>query len=434
MVVRRLLLALLCLFSLKTAEAATYYVSPSPAGSDARSCAVSQTIGTPRATIVAGISCLSAGDTLLVRAGTYDELVGSTPSGTDWTNKVRIAAYPGETVWLHPTGNPAAYALYFWHLEKYVEWDGINIDGSAVQFGPVKIEGYDVSIGNPHHIRMQNLEIIADPNSTPGAGHNGILVSAQVSGLQDGHNEFLNLTIHRLRGYGFYISANQNLVDHCTVYDGNGAGIHVSNSYNDGAGNFNIISNNIVHDILGGQPGFNPSVWGIVNGSGAPSNNTYFNNVIYNIGGSTSGDAGIYLLTGDSVNLWNNTVYGGGGFGIRVSQASVTSTTIQNNVVYGSALGNYSNAGTGTTHDHNLEGPDPLFVNSASHNFHILVGSLARNAGTALGSVTVDFDGTARPQEGTYDMGAYEYTSGVIPSTPVSSSADMGWFWRVHHF
>src|SRR4029077_10743256 len=47
----------------------TYYVAPN--GSDSNSCSQAQNIITPRKTVAAGIQCLSAGDTLYLRAGTY---------------------------------------------------------------------------------------------------------------------------------------------------------------------------------------------------------------------------------------------------------------------------------------------------------------------------------------------------------------------------
>ncbi len=91
------------------AHAATYYVSK--AGSNSNSCAQAQSTSTSKLTINAGIGCLSAGDTLLVRAGTMTKVSVVSPLARRGRNKVRIANYPGETVWLRPlvhlVGNPA---------------------------------------------------------------------------------------------------------------------------------------------------------------------------------------------------------------------------------------------------------------------------------------------------------------------------------------
>src|SRR4029077_18304051 len=49
----------------------------------------------PYLTLNYAVTQLHAGDTLWVRSGTYHEsLISNIPSGTSWTNKVRVAAYP----------------------------------------------------------------------------------------------------------------------------------------------------------------------------------------------------------------------------------------------------------------------------------------------------------------------------------------------------
>ena len=87
---------LLCVVTEGAAEAATYYVSSS--GNDGNSCGQAQASSTPKQTINSAIGCLVAGDTLLVRAGNYPEWlsIGVVPSGSSWTSRVRIAAYPGD--------------------------------------------------------------------------------------------------------------------------------------------------------------------------------------------------------------------------------------------------------------------------------------------------------------------------------------------------
>src|SRR4051794_30334057 len=79
----------------------TYYVATD--GDDSRSCSEAESQDWPRRSINGGVECLSAGDTLYVKGGVYNEsIVNSVPSGTSWSNMVRIAAVPGQAVWLKP--------------------------------------------------------------------------------------------------------------------------------------------------------------------------------------------------------------------------------------------------------------------------------------------------------------------------------------------
>ena len=76
-----------------------------------------------------------------------------------------------------------------------------------------------------------------------------------------------------------------------------------------------------------------------------------------------------------------------------------------------------------TVQSNNLVDVNPLFVNAATFDFHLLAGSPAINAGTTLSDVPTAFDGTTRPQGAAYDIGAFEY--GIInvtspPSFPIS--------------
>src|SRR5689334_20736467 len=79
------ILVLLSSFAFEgVAQGTTYYASK--AGNDSVSCAAAQSASRPKRTITGGISCLAAGDTLLVRAGSYDEQITSVPSGTSWSS------------------------------------------------------------------------------------------------------------------------------------------------------------------------------------------------------------------------------------------------------------------------------------------------------------------------------------------------------------
>lgn len=82
------------------ANAATYWTNQT-SGSDGNGCnsSASPLTTTAKASIAAGIGCLSAGDTLMIRAGTYIEAINDTlPSGLNSSAKTTIQAYNGEHV------------------------------------------------------------------------------------------------------------------------------------------------------------------------------------------------------------------------------------------------------------------------------------------------------------------------------------------------
>jgi parallel beta-helix repeat protein len=60
---------------------------------------------------------------------------------------------------------------------------------------------------------------------------------------------------------------------------------------------------------------------------------------------------------------------------------------------------------------------DPLFVNAAGGDYHLTAGSPCRNAGWngAPALPAVDYDGNPRTQEGTVDIGAFEFSPGPGP-------------------
>jgi parallel beta-helix repeat protein len=399
-------------FSGSMAEAATYYVSKN--GNDGRSCAQAQSASTPKLTVNSGVTCLNAGATLLVRGGTYAEaLTNPSIAGTSWSNAVRIAAYPGETVWLAPvSGN---YVLYVEASQQYIELDGINMDATNSTSGIVKIEGW--SGGNAHHIRIRNADLVGNPR-TP---QQHVIATASVAGIIGG-NEFINLTVHRGGtsdfDHGFYIQSPNNLIDRCNIYDIPGAGIQIYNGYGLSP-NDNVVRNNIIHD--GRSTGAGQRGWGILAGGG--TGNKLYNNVVYNIRNSSDGSAGIYLYAGAKTEVYNNTVYGSKRYGIAV-EASTSGATVTNNISASNASGNYRDSGVGTKSSNNLFNSNPLFVNPSAGNFALQAGSPAINAGATLPLVATDVNGGVRPQ-GAYDIGAYEF--GTATSQPPPTPYGLHW-------
>ena len=400
------------------AYAATYYVSTS--GNNSYSCAQAQSTSTPKRTLNNAVACLSGGDTLLVRAGTYPEaLLNNVPSGTSWTNKVRIAAYPGETVWMTPTSG--TFVLYFAGSSRYIEFDGINLDGDNVTANAVKIESFSAS-NDPHHIRFQNLEVLGESSSADTSQSRvGIIVVGIIANAIGG-NEFLNVTFRRMRNFfvgqgslGLYIQTSNNLVDGCDFSDFRFGGLQVYNSYGNQANN-NIIRNSRFHDPFRFSGAAHVGALIYTTNSGT----LFYNNLIYNIpsdGGNTKGIE--FGAASANVGFYNNTIYNVGGAGLRVQGST---NIIRNNISYGNSSNNYTNVGSGTVASNNMtDGTNPLFVNAGAGDFRLQSTSRGLDAGVTVALVTTDFARTVRPQGSAYDIGAYEY--GLLQASSPSAPA-----------
>ncbi|HWW88482.1 MAG TPA: right-handed parallel beta-helix repeat-containing protein [Vicinamibacterales bacterium] len=365
-------------------------------------------------TIAAGLQCLAAGETLLIRGGTYDESISAVPSGTSWDNKTRVAAYPGETVWLKPlslatSAGGNGFVLWLDGPFQYIEFDGLNLDGTA-QSNPGVVLWISTNNGNdPNHIRFQNAEVIAPPMGGSGA----VALGAHSLIGATGSNQIINVKIHggglpggcgfMCASYGIYIAGPNNLVDKCEIYDTSGAFIQVFNADGDSP-DANTIRNTTMHDLsrAGGTSG---QEWGILV---AGNNNAIYNNLIYNISVADSNPvaAAINITPYDGNMIYNNTVYNNVDSGIYVSQ-DATSTQVINNIVYRSGGADFTDSGTGTRILTNLFGMDPHFVDPSSSNFQLAPGSPAIGAGTSLPVVTTDITGFSRGQL-PVDIGAYQ--------------------------
>lgn len=396
-----------------------YFVST--AGSDSNSCVAAQTASTPKRNfsgVNGALACLSAGATLFARSGTYAENITSVPSGTSWSNKVRVTNYPGETVTLKPTtGSGGGFVIWLAATHQYIEFDGINLDGTSSDQVGLWVSSNNTG-DNPHHIRIQNADCYAGANGSGGC----IEFGAHTVRGSVGSNEAINMTIHgggvaggcgfACASYGVYLAGPNNLVDGCDIYDVSGFGIQIYNAAGDAAIG-NTIRNTKIHDIT--RYGDFDQVGGItVYGTGV---NYVYNNVIYGIAtGSTAadtGNAGISINGASTgVRIFNNTVYNNIAKGIYLGTypSNTTGDFVQNNIIYLSGVANYEQSGTGHTVSNNLVGTNPDFVSAGSGNFRLLSSSLARDTGTSLASTfTTDLEGIPRPQGPLWDIGAYEY-------------------------
>lgn len=120
--------------------------------------------------------------------------------------------------------------------------------------------------------------------------------------------------------------------------------------------------------------------------------------------------------------LRNNIVYAGSANsnGPHIRTRNQTYLTVDRNLLHGPAQSGV----TGT----NAILADPLFVNATGNDFHLQSGSPAIDAVLGTPLSTHDFDGVARPLGAAGDLGAFEYSSspGAPPAAPTGLAGTAG--------
>ena len=434
-----------------TTWAVTRYVALT--GNDANSCAASATITTPKHTFASAVACMAPGDILYVRAGIWTEQLRIDGKSGTAGAPITYAGYPGERPCLTNKTGQGQVGIYgpYRNLSNYIVIRNFLLDGTC-DGSPVSslVADSGWSIGTsttngvnevpaPHDVLIDDVEV------THWRG-NGLFIAQGATNITVQNSKFHDMiTVYsgssctdagagsQGRFYGFYIHDTVNVVlQGNEVYNNPGGGMQVYPGPNTGT----IIRNNNIHN---NNMCSNAVFGGVVIQSGAGAQITngvqFYNNLVCNNGSDArSGNSfGVQLGFG-AINskVWNNTVYGNKNFGIDIIDASVTNSIVQNNIAYSNNGGGTQilNAGAGSSFSTNLcnatngavgcTAGNPLFVNAAGLDFHIQAGSPTINTGTTIASVTSDYTGSARPQGGAYDIGAYEFTG--VTSPPAAPS------------
>jgi len=419
----RALILMLAMMVPAWAHAVTRYVSTTGATTN---CTTMQNINTPASSIAAGLTCTASGDTLYIRAGTYNERILTAVSGGGEGSRTVIAGYPGETVTLLPLSDAQQGVLYAPAGATYITFQNLVVDGTHVTLGASNTG----SGGSHSHLKFIGIE--SKNNVSGGAGFFLSGTFNEISGP--------NCKIHdnRLSGYappqapyGVYMDGQDNTIDGCEIYNNSGYGVHGydGNFYNQSR---NTVKNSYIHDNgttnQGNCSGAPCQVAGILLTTGS-ANRAINNKIINNYAGI---DIGSTCASGCAV--YNNTIYGNTtGPGLKTS---ATSSVIQNNIVVSNPANNIQNDGSSNTFSSNLcFGPggtancaitqDPLFVDSANNNFHLQAGSPA--IGIDLSAIfTTDFDNTTRTvpwSSGAYVAGAVAVACPGINPALVASYA-----------
>jgi len=391
----------------------TYYVATT--GNDSST----GTEAAPFRTIQKAVGVVRAGDTVLIRAGSYPAFELRNKNGAA-DAPITFKGESGAIVDRHLGGGNGLRNIEFYG-GSYVTIDGLELTDSDPEQEPVtdcsanrippgkagiKLNRQSSRGPHPHHLIFKNLHI-----------HD--LHGTAIGGSSD-YLQFLDNHVHHngdIRtnegAYGTYLKGKGLLIRRNRIHDNNGNGIRTGNDPSTG-----------ISELLTGS---------IIE-----------NNLVYNNGGTfahPSGSTGCRIITGgDGIVVWhgsaniirNNIVSNNVGFGIRVnadSTVSDDSNLVYNNTVYKNGKeGIYSYAGHNTVVKNNISylnsgqeifggiqsnnlTTDPNFVNAAGGDFRLHVGSPAIDAGVTLSEVLVDMASGARPSGSAYDAGVLEFNA-----------------------
>ncbi len=414
----------------------TYYVDGShPLASDSGP----GTASTPWKTILHAVQTARAGETVLIKRGTYPENVSGrvsvANSGTPG-KPITFAAYPGDERQVVISG-----AMFRIAGKSYIVVRGLKVTGvtstSAGRGFSVEGPGTDITLtGNEtYDTYSSGIGVWGIPwGSDPGDYRHLFNVVVENNLVRRACNGGYNECITVANGVNNIILRNNEVTESGNTVNG-GEGIDIKEGvfggqlhgnyvhdlekaaiYLDAAGvgvgpggiEDIDISGNLVRNITAGE--------GITlggEGRGSLRNIRVFNNVVHAV---NKNGLVLYLPstgtgTATGITFINNTSYNNVRYGVRIDWPSALSSGIlaRNNIGYLNGYGNWSvAAGASATEDHNLWGVDPLFVDAASGNFRLRPGSPAVDAGSPTGAPAVDYAGVSRPQGAGVDIGAFE--------------------------
>jgi PKD repeat protein len=436
-----------------------YVVSPSGSDSNPGSEAL------PWRTIQHAANVVTAGDTVTVRGGTYHEAVTITRSGTAGAFII-FEAYPGEIPIIDANG--LALSNYFdaglrVNYASYVRITGFQVQNVTDGFGIICYHADNCIVENNRTYNTLHSGIASWTSTNTVIQGNEIELANN-----DGEQEALTVT------QSATVQVLNNHVHHGGPGNNGGEGIDVK----DGSHHI-LVKGNLVHDMnrlclyvdawdsptynvtLDGNRAYNCFRYGIALASergGELYDVQVINNVLYQ-----NVRSGIVIADWDSgyphpmhdITIANNTTYDNGdavwGGGIDVLEPTVQGVTIRNNIVSQNSFFTIlaeNVPASALTVDHNLidgyrnqagelKGTDyveaaPRFVDAAAADFHLLADSPAIDHGAATSAPDHDYDGAARPSNGVWDIGAYEFQSGPQPpnanfaASPTAGSAPLG--------
>ena len=424
-------------------HANTYYVATN--GNDTN-------IGTetqPWKTIQKAANSIVAGDTVLVKSGTYNERIIIQNSGT-LNNYIVFSNYQNDTVSIN--GNGISWGNSWNGLFDVSDKSYIHIIGFRIMnadYGGIWVENSDhitiesnytyntfssgIGVWNSSYITLKNNEIelacndggqecITVSNSANceimknnihnnGLGTNG----GEGIDIKEGShdiNVYQNEVHHLNNRLGIYADAwdlhtyninfYQNIVHHCSE-----TGIAVASENGGLIENVNIYNNLIYYNKY---DGIELGEWSDIGFTGVKpiKNIKIINNTCYKNGSYSNGWAyGINIDNPDAQNIIiRNNICSENNAQIAFQQIS-SGGVVDHNLFFG------NNTASGTLYGTDSIIGNPLFADTNIYDFHLLSNSPAIDNGSSIDAPNIDFDSTNRPNGSGFDIGAYEYHSSL---------------------
>ena len=399
----------------QTVSAADYYVAST--GVDANS---GTTLAGAWKTLAKAAGSANAGDTVHVQAGTYAGNVTLAKSGTA---AARIAFVGSGSPIIR--GNLAFNGSYL-SVEGFTVsppsaggYGAVTIDGQYNTFKNSTVTNYGASAGD------QATAIIMDTNSSfvvvEGCtirdlndidvfhvfGHEQTIRGCVVRNVNSvnynlNHTDFIQ-TWGWPGSFAYNIIIEGNLVTNCNCQLGN---LEIAGGYPSGVSTG-------VHDFT-----FRNNVFANIGAAlfaGVPKTK-FYNNVFYKCGDAQGYAVSYYNISGGYSSVgteFKNNVFVG-------NQDDIDDHNGFNNVViannYFASATYAAKASVGKMGTGFVNGGDPKFINATGLDFHVQAGSVLIGKAADLSTLfATDKDGNSR--SGTWDIGPYEYASGVTDTT-----------------
>jgi hypothetical protein len=426
------------------------------------------TSGAPYTSIQAGVTSAQAGDTVLVKGGTYNEVVTFGKSGSQTAGYITLLAQAGAILDGTEKGE-RGITIRNTNYIKVIGMEIRNFTGSATPIG-ISVEGSSSNLeirnnivhhienvnGNAHGIAFYGTaaspisDVIVDANEIKNCKlgqsesmvFNGNVTNFTVSNNSIHDNDNIGIDFIGFEGTGpegkdqarggtcfgnhvynissaanptyngersadgIYVDGGKDIVIERNTIDTCDIGIEVASEHGGKTTSGITLRNNFVSRSFQG----NILIGGYSSDRGSASNITIVNNTLFH---GRDGEV-ILQFNCSGIAIKNNICVAKSGTDyLSASGSNNSAITVDNNLYYGASAGD-----PGAWSDAHAKYADPMLVN-APIDMHIHSASPAKNSGapydTAITGV-LDIDGQPRVIDGAIDIGADEIDSGVVAS------------------